>query len=247
MNQSFVLDETARYMRHLTLKDIGPAGQKLLKGGSVVAIGSGGLGSAAIAYLAAAGIGKLGVVDDDRVAVSNLQRQIIHKTTGVGELKTRSAEAFVAELNPHVLFVAHTEHLNSGNARRLISEYDVVVDGSDNVDTRFAVAAAAELLQIPLVSGAASRLDGQLTVFAPHLPHPGGGRSPRFQDWFTDPPGSVELPSCDEVGIVGAVTGVMGSLMAMEAIKLIVGIGTPLIGRLLLYDALSATFANMDF
>lgn len=247
MTKAFVMDETIRYMRHLTLRDIGPTGQERLKAGSVVAIGSGGLGSAVIAYLAAAGIGRLGVVDDDRVALSNLQRQIVHRSSTIGNLKTESARSFVAELNPHVEFVGFAEHLTSDNAARLLREFDVVVDGSDNIETRFAVAAAAEQLRIPLVSGAASRLDGQVTVFAPHLLSSDGGNSPRFTDWFTDPPGSVALPSCDEVGILGAVTGVVGSLMAIEAIKLITGSGRPLVGRMLQYDARDAQFVEMRF
>jgi molybdopterin/thiamine biosynthesis adenylyltransferase len=241
------MDETLRYMRHLTLKDIGPTGQERLKAAAVVVVGSGGLGSAVIAYLAAAGIGRLGVVDDDRVAVSNLQRQIIHSSSRIGALKTDSAQQFVLDLNPHVDFVAHAQHLDPANAQSLLEGYDVVVDGSDNIETRFAVAAAAEQLRIPLVSGAASRLDGQLTVFAPHLPAFGGQASPRFTDWFTDPPGSVALPSCDEVGILGAVTGVIGSLMAIEAIKLVTGAGRPLVGRMLQYDARDAQFSEMIF
>ena len=240
-------EETRRYARHLVLKGIGGAGQQKLKAARVLVIGAGGLGSPVIAYLAAAGIGTLGVVDDDKVSLSNLQRQVVHRTADIGGPKTASAGAFVGGLNPHVTFVAHDTHLSAENAEAIERSYDIVVDGTDNFETRRAAAEAAAALGLPLVSGAVSMFDGQVTVFAPHLARADGRPSPGFRDLYPETPSPEDMPSREAVGVLGAVTGVIGTLMAMEAIKLITAIGDPLIGRLLLYDGRAARFTELAF
>jgi molybdopterin/thiamine biosynthesis adenylyltransferase len=238
-------EEVRRYARHVVLKGFGGAGQQKLKAARVLVIGAGGLGSPAIAYLAGAGVGRLGVVDDDLVSISNLQRQVIHHGGQLEKPKVESAAAFVKALNPFVEFVAHPVHLGPDNAAALLAGYDIVLDGSDNFGTRAAVAAAAEAAAVPLVSGAVSMFDGQVTVLAPHLERPGGGRFPRFADLYPETPDPDDLPSCEVVGVLGPVTGVIGTLMAMEAIKLITGLGEPLLGRLLLYDGRAARFTEI--
>ena len=240
-------DETRRYARHLVLKGIGGTGQQKLKAAKVLVVGAGGLGSPVIAYLAAAGIGTLGVVDDDTVSLSNLQRQIVHQTQSIGQPKTESARAFAAHVNPHVAFVEHRERFSAANAADLLAAFDMVVDGSDNFDTRRVVAEGAEAAQLPLVSGAVSMFDGQVTVFAPHLAGPHGKPNPGFADLYPVTPDADDLPSCEAVGVLGAVTGVIGTLMAMEAIKLITGAGAPLVGRLLLYDGRDARFTEVGY
>jgi len=240
-------DETSRYARHLVLKGIGGQGQQKLKAAKVLAIGAGGLGSPVIAYLAAAGVGTLGVVDDDTLSLSNLQRQIVHRTGDIGRLKTDSAETFVEAINPNVRFVAHSLHIDGANAAEAVANYNIVLDGCDNFETRLTVAEATEKAGIPLISGAVSMFDGQVTVFAPHRVRPDGKPAPRFRDLYPQTPDSADLPSCEAVGVLGAVTGVIGTLMAMEAIKLITGIGDPLIGRLLLYDGRAARFTELNY
>jgi molybdopterin/thiamine biosynthesis adenylyltransferase len=232
-------EETRRYARHLVLKGIGGEGQQKLKSARVLVIGAGGLGSPAIAYLAAAGVGMLGVIDDDEVSLSNLQRQIIHTTTGAGTRKVDSAGAFVAALNPNVVYEATHTHIETDNARLLVGVYDLVLDGTDNFATRKVIAEAAERNRKPLVSGAVSMFDGQVTTFVK------GG--PRFVDLYPKDPDPEDLPSCEIVGVLGAVTGVIGTLMAMEAIKLITGLGEPLVGRLLLYDGRAARFTELTY
>lgn len=232
-------EETRRYARHLVLRGIGGAGQQRLKAGRVLVVGAGGLGSPVIAYLAAAGVGMLGIVDDDRVTLSNLQRQIVHTTARDGTLKTESAADFVRELNPHVSVETITLRLTPENAGQVVAGFDLVVEGSDSFSTRAIVAEAARVTGRPLVSGAVSMFDGQLTVFAPD--------GPQFRELYPSAPEPQDLPSCETVGVVGALTGVIGTLMAMEAIKLITGLGEPLIGRLLLYDARSARFTELAY
>lgn len=236
---AFSADESQRYARHLVLKDLGGAGQQQLKSARVAMVGAGGLGSPAIAYLAAAGIGTIGIIDDDVVGVSNLQRQVIHRSDAIGDAKTDSAERFVLALNPETNCVLHPVRIDVGNAAGLLEDYDLVLDGSDSFTTRRHVAKAAEVLRIPLVSGAVSTLDGQVTVFAP------GG--PRFADLYPDMVDESQLPSCEVAGVLGPVTGVIGTLMAMEAIKLIAGIGEPLVGRLLIYDGRGAKFTEIGY
>lgn len=232
-------DETRRYARHLVLRGVGGEGQQRLRAARVLVIGAGGLGSPVIAYLAAVGVGTLGVVDHDLVSLSNLQRQIVHMTNAVGMPKTESAGALVAALNPHVAFVPHNERLTAANAAALVQGYDLIIDGTDNFATRLAVANATESAGKPLVSGAVSMFDGQVTVFVP------GG--PRFSDLYPVEPDEADLPACEAVGVLGAVTGVIGTLMAMEAIKLITGLGEPLVGRLLLYDGRAARFTELGY
>ena len=232
-------DETRRYARHLVLKDIGGAGQQRLKAARGLVVGAGGLGSPVIAYLVAAGVGTIGVVDDDVVGLSNLQRQIIHRTQDEGVGKARNATTFAVALNPNVNVIPHAVRLDAGNADALVAGYDLILDGTDNFETRSVVAEAAERAGLPLVSGAVSMWDGQVTVFMP------GGK--RFADLYPETPDPDDLPSCEAVGVLGPVTGVIGTLMAMEAIKLITGSGTPLGGRLLLYDGRAARFTELDY
>lgn len=232
-------DEIKRYSRHIVLRGVGGDGQQKLKAARVLVVGAGGLGSPAIAYLAAAGVGTLGVVDHDTVSISNLQRQVIHQSAGVGVPKAESAARFVAELNAHVAFVPLFERITADNAPRLMAGYDLVLDGTDNFATRAVTAAAAAAAGLPLVSGAVSMFDGQVTVFAPH--------GPQFRDLYPDTPDEADLPACEVVGVLGAVTGVIGTLMAMEAIKLITGVGEPLVGRLLLYDGRAARFDELRY
>lgn len=232
-------DEIKRYARHIVLRGVGGDGQQKLKAARVLVVGAGGLGSPAIAYLAAAGVGTLGVIDHDTVSISNLQRQVIHQSAAVGVPKAESARAFVAGLNAHVTFVPHIERITAGNAARIMAGYDLVLDGTDNFGTRAVTAAAARAAGLTLVSGAVSMFDGQVTVFAP------GG--PQFTDLYPDTPDEADLPACEVVGVLGAVTGVIGTLMAMEAIKLITGVGEPLVGRLLLYDGRAARFDEIQY
>lgn len=231
--------EIKRYSRHIVLRGVGGDGQQKLKAARVLVVGAGGLGSPVIAYLAAAGVGTLGVVDHDTVSISNLQRQMIHRTDAVGVPKAESAAAFVAALNEHVDFISHFERVEADNITRLLADYDYVLDGTDNFGTRAIVADAAQEAGVPLVSGAVSMFDGQVTVFLP------GGRT--FRDLYPDTPDEADLPACEVVGVLGAVTGVIGTLMAMELIKLVTGTGTPLVGRLLLYDGRAASFTELQY
>ena len=235
---AFSPEETRRYARHLVLKGVGGEGQQRLKAAKVLVIGAGGLGAPVIAYLAAAGVGTIGVVDDDTVSLSNLQRQIIHTSAGQGTTKVESAQAFVAGLNPFVTIVPHVLRLSAENAG-LVSSYDLVLDSTDNFTTRKIAADACWGAGKPLVMGAVSMFAGQVTVFAP------GG--PSFADLYPQDPDDVDLPACEVVGVLGAVTGVIGTLMAMEAIKLVTGLGDPLIGRLLLYDGRAAKFTELQY
>lgn len=234
--------EIERYARHIILPEIGGAGQQLLKRSKVCVIGAGGLGSPVLMYLAAAGVGTLGIVDDDVVSLSNLQRQIIHPTGSIDTGKTQSAAASIANLNPHCQVVEHSVRLDKSNAKSVLQGYDCIVDGSDNFETRYLVADIALQERIPLVTGALGRFDGSVTVLKPFE-----NDNPTYRDLFPDipPPGTV--PTCAEAGILGALAGVIGALQATEAIKLLTGVGEPLIGRLLLYDALSARFETIKY
>ncbi|WP_274423894.1 molybdopterin-synthase adenylyltransferase MoeB [Chelativorans sp. YIM 93263] len=240
-------EELERYARHIVLPEIGGAGQQKLKRARVLVLGAGGLGAPVLQYLAAAGVGTLGVVDDDTVALTNLQRQIIHDTDAVGTAKAESAKAAIARLNPHVRVETHLLRLDAENAKALVGGYDVVVDGSDNFGTRYALADSCAEARVPLVTAAVGRFDGSLTVLKPFEMNAEGKALPSYRDLFPSQPPEGLVPSCAEAGIVGALTGVMGTLQAMEVIKLITGIGTPLVGRLLLYDALSARFETMRY
>jgi adenylyltransferase/sulfurtransferase len=230
----FSAEELERYARHIVLHEIGGPGQQRLRAARVLVIGAGGLGSPAILYLAAAGVGTIGIVDNDDVSLSNLQRQVLHATDEVGRPKTASAARAVARINPHVRVVEHAHRIEAENADALIAGYDMVLDGSDNFDTRYLVNARAAAVRRPLVSAAMGRWEGQISVFRPWA----GG--PCYQCIFPEPPEPGLVPACAQAGVLGALPGVMGAMQAAEAVKLITGAGQPLDGRLLLYDALGA-------
>lgn len=240
-------EELERYARHIVLPEIGGPGQQRLKRARVLSIGAGGLGAPLLAYLAAAGVGTIGVIDDDTVSLSNLQRQVIHDTQSLGMKKVESAAQAIRRINPHVAVEEHVLRLDAGNAETVIGAYDVVADGSDNFATRFAVADTCAVLRRPLVTAAVGRFDGTLTVLKPYETGRGGRPNPSYRDLFPGPPPEGLVPSCAEAGILGALTGVLGTLMAMEVIKLIAGVGEPLVGRLLMYDALGARFETIGY
>lgn len=227
-------DELERYSRHIILPEIGGAGQQVLKKARVLVIGAGGLGSPLLLYLAAAGIGTLGIVDDDTVSLSNLQRQVLHGTGDIGRRKTESAAAGIAGINPHVRVVEHTERLTPENADALIGAYDIIADGSDNFDTRFLVNDTCYRLEKTLVTAAILRFDGQLSTFKAYQGEP----HPCYRCVFPEPPPPGSVPACSEAGVLGALGGVMGSLQALEVVKELLELGDSLSGRLLLYDAL---------
>jgi len=231
-------EQQRRYSRHFLLPEIGEAGQQKLLEAKVLLIGAGGLSSPAGLYLAAAGVGTIGIIDDDVVDDSNLQRQVMHSTDRIGMSKVESARQALTALNPDVTIVGHEVRLTRENALTLFAEYDLIVDGSDNFATRYLVNDASVLLNKPVVHGSIFRFEGQVTVFdAEH--------GPCYRCLFPDPPPPDLAPNCAEAGVLGVLPGTIGVLQATEAIKLIVGIGTPLTGRLMLYDALDATFREM--
>ena len=231
-------EESQRYARHLVLPEVGPEGQRRLKAARVLLVGAGGLGSPAALYLAAAGVGTIGVVDADAVEISNLQRQVLHGTSAVGRPKVDSAAARLADLNPLVRIERHRERLTSANAMRILAGYDVVVDGSDNFPTRYLVNDACALLGKPDVYGSVWRFEGQVAVFWT-------ARGPCYRCLYRDPPPPELVPSCAEGGVLGVLPGIVGTLQATEAIKLVLGAGEPLLGRLLLVDALAMTFREL--
>lgn len=233
------VDEVRRYSRHLIIPDVGMAGQKRLKNSRVLVIGAGGLGSPALMYLAAAGVGTLGVIDFDVVDESNLQRQIIHGQSDIGTPKALSAKASIAEVNPYVNFVVHEERLDNENAMRIFDGYDLIVDGTDNFATRYLVNDACVLLGKPYVWGSIYRFDGQASVFwAEH--------GPCYRCLYPEPPPPGMVPSCAEGGVLGVLCGSVGSIQVTEAIKLLTGTGEPLLGRLMIYDALEMTYKSVN-
>ncbi len=234
MDPDFTDDEITRYSRNILLAEVGGAGQARLRAARVLIVGAGGLGSPLAMYLAAAGVGTLGLVDDDRVDLSNLQRQVAHTTDRVGMAKVDSAAAACRAINPGVTVETHAARLTADNAMALVGAYDLVCDGSDNFPTRFLVADACALARRTLVSAAVLRFDGQLSTFKPHE----GG--PCYRCLHPAPPPAGLVPTCAEAGILGAVTGVMGTLQATEVLKEVMGIGEGLSGRLLIWDALAA-------
>jgi molybdopterin-synthase adenylyltransferase len=239
--------ELERYARHIVLREVGGPGQAALKEASVLVIGAGGLGAPALMYLAAAGVGTLGVVDDDKVSLSNLQRQIIHTTPEVGRLKVDSAAEQIRALNPHVLFESHAVRLAASNAMSIIGGYDLVLDGSDNFETRYLVSDACYLAAKPLITAALGMFDGSLTTIRAHERNAGGELNPTYRCLFPEPPPAGTVPTCAEAGVMGALAGVLGSMMAMEAIREIVGFGEGLVGRLLMVDALSMRFETLRY
>jgi molybdopterin/thiamine biosynthesis adenylyltransferase/rhodanese-related sulfurtransferase len=231
-------DQKNRYSRHVLLPEIGMEGQLKLLDAKVLLLGAGGLGSPTALYLAAAGVGTLGLVDDDVVDVSNLQRQVIHSTSTVGEPKVDSAERAIKDLNPGVNVVKYATRLDASNIMEIIEGYDVIVDGVDNFPTRYLLNDATVRLKIPVVSASILGFDGQLSVFAPYY-------GPCYRCLYPTPPPAELAPSCGANGVLGVLPGTMGLLQATEVVKLIVGAGDPLIGRLLLYDALAASFTEL--
>jgi molybdopterin/thiamine biosynthesis adenylyltransferase/rhodanese-related sulfurtransferase len=238
MNPDLSREEIARYARHLVLPEVGIEGQLRLRRASVLLVGAGGLGSPAALYLAAAGVGRIGLVEFDVVDESNLQRQILHDTSWVGRPKIESAAARLHALNPHVNVECHAVALDRDNALDLLGGYDVVVDGTDNFETRYLVNDACYLLKKPNIHGAIFRFEGQASVFWPD-------RGPCYRCLFPQPPLPGQVPSCAEGGVLGILPGVVGCLQATEAIKVLLGVGEPLVGRLLLYDALAMRFDEM--
>ena len=240
-------EEIERYARHIILAELGGAGQQKLKKSRVLVIGAGGLGSPLLTYLAGAGIGTLGIVDDDRVSLSNLQRQVIFDTDLVGTPKVEAAAERIRAINPNVRLELHNIRVDASNAQDIISRYDIVADGSDNFDTRYLVADTCEDLQKTLVAAALGRFDGSLTVLKPFEYDSNGLLNPSYRDLFPERPPEGLVPSCAEAGIIGALAGVIGTLQAMEVIKVAAGIGEPLIGKLLLYDGLTARFDTVRY
>jgi adenylyltransferase/sulfurtransferase len=234
--------EVERYARHIVMPEVGGAGQAKLGNAKVLVVGAGGLGAPVLLYLAAAGVGTIGICDDDRVSLSNLQRQIVHSSVAVGELKTDSAARTLAGINPHVKTILHPFRLDTGNALGMISSYDIVVDGSDNFPTRFLVSDACFLAQKTLVSGAVGQFDGQISTFKPFLKDAQGEPFPSYRCFIGDLPERGLFPACEEAGILGALPGILGSMQAMEVIKEILGIGDSLAGRLVMVDALACRF-----
>ncbi|SCZ10370.1 HesA/MoeB/ThiF family protein [Microvirga guangxiensis] len=240
-------DEIDRYARHLVLRDVGGPGQSRLKAARVLVIGAGGLGAPLIQYLTAAGVGTIGLVDNDVVSLSNLQRQVIHGTPDIGLLKVESAARAMLRLNPHVRAEAHDLRVTPDNARELIARYDIVADGSDNFDTRYAVSDACFYEKKPLVTAALGQFDGYLTTIRAHETGPDGRPNPTYRCLFPSPPPPGAVPTCAEAGIIGALAGVMGSLMAMEVTREIVGFGESLVGRLLMVDARGMRFDTVRY
>ena len=238
-------EEIARYKRHLVLRDVGGQGQQKLKAARVLIIGAGGLGSPVAMYLAAAGIGTLGIVDDDTVSLDNLQRQIVHDTASVGALKVESTRETLGRINPHVNVETHAQRITAENALDLIGRYDLVIDGSDNFATRYLVSDACYFAKRPLVFGALGAFDGYITIFKPHETKPDGTPWPTYRCIFPEAPPPGTVANCAEVGILGAVAGVVGTLLATEALKEILGIGETLAGRLMIYDALASRFEQV--
>jgi sulfur-carrier protein adenylyltransferase/sulfurtransferase len=227
-----------RYSRHLLVPEVGEQGQLKLLDAKVLLLGAGGLGAPAALYLAAAGVGTIGLVDPDRVEASNLQRQIIHSTERVGQLKVDSARRTIEALNPDVKVITHDEWLDRSNVARLIADYDLIIDGTDNFPTRYLLNDAAVMAGKPVVHGSVFRFEGQVTVFKPN-------DGPCYRCLFPEPPPPELAPNCAEAGVLGVLPGTIGMLQATEAVKLILGIGEPLVGRLLTYDALSETFDEL--
>jgi len=240
-------DEVLRYKRQLVLKEIGGEGQQKLKASRVLVVGAGGLGSPLILYLAAAGIGTIGIIDDDRVSLDNLQRQIVHDTKSVGRFKTKSAAETIERLNPHVETRLYTTRLVPENAIDIIRGFDIVADGSDNFATRYLVNDACYFARVPLVFAAVGSFDGHLTTFRAFEADGDGNPRPSYRCLFPEPPPEGTVPPCSETGILGAVAGVIGSLAAVEIMKELLGIGCSLVGKLLLYDALQSRFTTVAY
>jgi molybdopterin-synthase adenylyltransferase len=240
-------EELERYARHIVLRGVGGPGQAKLRQARVLVIGAGGLGSPVIQYLAAAGVGTIGIVDDDVVSLSNLQRQVLHGTPDIGKLKTASARDAVVRLNPHVAVEMHSLRLDEGNAASLIGGYDIVADGSDNFNTRYAVSDACFRAGKPLVTASVNEFDGSITTIRAHENAPDGTPNPTYRCLFPDKPAGGMIPTCSEAGVLGALTGMVGTLQAMEVIREITGFGEGLVGKLLLIDAMYLRFETVAY
>jgi adenylyltransferase/sulfurtransferase len=240
-------DELERYARHIVLREVGGPGQAALGRARVLVVGAGGLGAPVLLYLAAAGVGTLGIVDDDTVSLSNLQRQVIHATPDVGAPKVESAAAAIARLNPHVAVETHAVRLGAANALDIIARYDLVADGSDNFATRYLVSDACYLAKKPLVTAAVGVFDGTITTIRAHERGSDSRPNPSYRCLFPEPPPPGTVPACAEAGILGALTGVIGSLVALEVIREIVGFGEGLVGRLLMIDARALRFETLGY
>ena len=244
---TFSDDEIERYARHLVLREVGGPGQQKLKAARVLVIGAGGLGAPLLLYLAAAGVGTIGIVDDDTVSLSNLQRQVVFETPDLGAGKAETAAARLERLNPHVAVKTHTARFTAENAAGLLAGYDVVADGSDNFATRYAVSDACFHAGKPLVTGAVGIFDGTITTLRPFGTGPDGMPNPTYRCLFPEAPPAGTVPTCAEAGVLGALTGTIGSLMALEVIREIVGFGEGLVGRLLLIDTRAMRFETLRY
>jgi molybdopterin-synthase adenylyltransferase len=240
-------EELERYARHIVLREVGGPGQAALGRARVLVIGAGGLGAPVLLYLAAAGVGTLGVVDDDVVTLSNLQRQVIHATPDVGASKVDSAAAVIQRLNPHVAVETHGVRLTAQNALDLIGRYDIVADGSDNFATRYLVSDACYFAKKPLVTAALGTFDATLTTIRAHERGANGKPNPTYRCLFPEPPPPGSVPTCAEAGVLGALAGVIGSMMALEIIREIVGFGENLVGRLVMIDARAMRFETLRY
>ncbi|ATQ69226.1 MULTISPECIES: HesA/MoeB/ThiF family protein [Methylosinus] len=240
-------EEIERYARHIVLRDVGGPGQQRLKAARVLVIGAGGLGAPMLQYLAAAGVGVIGVADDDEVSLSNLQRQVIHGSMDVGRLKVESAQDAVERLNPNVVVEPHALRVTAEDARALVADYDIVADGSDNFATRYIVSDACFYEKKPLVTAAVGGFDASLTTLRPFETGPDGAPNPTYRCLFPAPPPPGAVPTCEEAGVLGALTGIVGAMMALEVIREIVGFGEGLVGRLVLFDARMMRFETLRY
>ncbi len=243
----FSPEEVERYARHLVLRDVGGPGQQKLKAARVLVIGAGGLGAPLIQYLAAAGVGTLGIVDDDTVSLSNLQRQVLYTTADIGRPKVECAAEVVAKLNPHVSVTPYNLRLDDSNAEAVVRDFDIVADGSDNFTTRYLISDACFYESRPLVTAAIGTFDGSLTTLRPFERDASGEWNPTYRCLFPEPPPPGTVPACAEAGVIGALAGIVGSLMALEVVREIVGFGERLIGRLLLIDAMTMRFETIGY
>lgn len=244
---AFSTEEIERYARHIVLRDVGGPGQQRLKAATVLVIGAGGLGAPVLLYLAAAGVGRLVLVEDDAVSLSNLQRQVIHRTADIGRAKTESARDAIGALNPHVNVETHAVRLDAHNAMGFIAGADVVVDGSDNFATRYLVSDACVLAGKPLVTAALGTFDATVTTIRAHERGPDGAPNPTYRCLFPEPPPHGLVPACAEAGVLGALAGTAGSIAALEALRVIVGFGQGLVGRLLMIDAAEMRFETLSY
>ncbi len=243
----FSAEERERYARHLVLPEIGGPGQQKLKKAHVLMVGAGGLGAPALQYLAAAGVGEITIVDDDTVDLSNLQRQVIHSTQSVGLQKSDSAKNAIDAINPHIRVNAIAERLTEKNAATMVNGKTVVLDGSDNFKTRYLLADTCEQANVTLITAAVNKFDGSITTLKPWTSNETGILNPRYRDLFPKKPADGLLPTCSEVGVMGATTGIMGTLQAMECIKDIVELGDGLVGKLLMFDGLAMRFQTINY